>query len=415
MRKPIYKSRPVEPNPAKFGGERLNDFIILSEAFSNSYLIETPAGNIQLNTGMGLEAPVIDANFKKFSDQNTQHIILTQGHVDHVGGVAYFRRQYPEVQVIAHQESQEHQNYEQRITEFRNRRSAFAFEQKFADIFQYYQENGYTDFEPQDQPTPDILVGDKHQFTLGGLEVEVIALAGAETNDSLIVWLPQHKICFTGNLFGCPFGHFPNLFTIRGDRYRDPLVVANAVKTVQELEPETIMYGHHAPIYGKALIAEELGALHGAIMYVHDAVVAGMNAGKQVHELQAEIHLPPEFEVGQGYGQVSWGVRAIWEYYVGWFYHRSTTELYHVPQQAIHADLVEMAGGVDAVLAKAQEKAAQGAREAAIHFLDLLASAGIESPQARQLYVDIHESLLAEADNFWLENWLSYQIRQNSK
>ncbi len=145
MRKPIYKSRPVEPNPAKFGGERLNDFIILSEAFSNSYLIETPAGNIQLNTGMGLEAPVIDANFKKFSDQNTQHIILTKA-MDHVGGVAYFRRQYPEVQVIAHQESQEHQNYEQRITEFRNRRSAFAFEQKFADIFQYYQENGYTDF-----------------------------------------------------------------------------------------------------------------------------------------------------------------------------------------------------------------------------------------------------------------------------
>ena len=33
MRNPIYKSRPVEPNPAHFGGERINDFIVLSEAF----------------------------------------------------------------------------------------------------------------------------------------------------------------------------------------------------------------------------------------------------------------------------------------------------------------------------------------------------------------------------------------------
>ncbi len=59
MREPIYKSRPVEPNPARYGGERVNDFIVLSEAFSNAYLIETPEGNVQLNAGMGMEAPVI--------------------------------------------------------------------------------------------------------------------------------------------------------------------------------------------------------------------------------------------------------------------------------------------------------------------------------------------------------------------
>ena len=65
--------------------------------------------------------------------------------------------------------------------------------------------------------TVDVLIDDKLVFELGGIAFEIIAIPGAETNDSLIVWLPQHRICLTGNLFGCPFGHFPNLVTIRGE------------------------------------------------------------------------------------------------------------------------------------------------------------------------------------------------------
>ena len=46
---------------------------------------------------------------------------------------------------------------------------------------------------------------------------------------------------------------------------------------------------------------------------MHDETVKGMNAGKDVHTLMAEIELPPELDVGQGYGKVSWSLRAIWE------------------------------------------------------------------------------------------------------
>ena len=87
MRNPIYKQRPVEPNPARFGGERINDFIVLSEAFSNAYLVETSAAAVQINAGMGMEAPVISANFRDFSTSPVQALVLTQGHVDHVNGL----------------------------------------------------------------------------------------------------------------------------------------------------------------------------------------------------------------------------------------------------------------------------------------------------------------------------------------
>ncbi len=412
MREPLYKSLPVEPNPARYGGERINDFIMMSEAFSNAYRIETPAGSVQLNAGMGMEAPVIDANFKRFNDTPVHTLIFTQGHVDHVGGTAYFREQNPGLRVVASSRFAEHQAYDTRLAPFRGNRSAFAFADKFADAFNYYKAQGYSDFPAQDQPTPDLLVEERMAFELGGTNFELIALPGAETNDSLIVWLPQHKICFTGNLFGCPFGHFPNLVTIRGDRYREALVVAHAVDTVRALQPEMICYGHHAPIIGSELIQDELTALYNAIHYVHDETVKGMNEGKDVHTLMAEITLPPEMEVGQGYGKVSWSVRAIWESYGGWFHHQSTTELYAIPQSSVAMDLVELAGGAEAIVERAAEQHAHGQHEKALHLLDIVRDAGADTGQSRALGATVHQALLDGSNNFWLSAWLQNQIRK---
>lgn len=411
-REPLYQSRPVEPNAARFGARRINDFIVLCEAFSNSYLLQTAAGNIQINAGMGFEAPVIQRSYDAFTDGPVRFLILTQGHVDHVGGTAWLRQRHPELTVIAQAGNVEHQAYDGRLQAFRSSRSAFAFADKFQDVFGYYAQQGYTDFPEQDRPLPDLLVQERHGFVLGGLEVELIAVPGAETNDSLIVWLPQHRICLTGNLFGCPFGHFPNLVTIRGDRYRDALVCAAAVETVRALEPVIILYGHHGPVEGTDLIQRELTVLRDAILYVHDATVAGMNAGKDVHTLMAEIELPPELEVGQGYGKVSWGVRAIWENYAGWFHHQSTTELYPVPASAVYADLVELAGGAGAIAGRAQQKLAAGATVEALHLLDIGLQAEPESVELRALALSAHETLLAASDNFWLSAWLRHQVQR---
>lgn len=410
-RTPIYKSRPVEPNPARCSGERINDFIILSEAFSNCYLIETSDGAVQINSGMGMEAPVISANFAESSTSTVHSLILTQGHVDHVGGVAYFRQQNPGMRVIAGANNPEHQAYDARLAQFRGIRSAFAFTDKFTDVFRYYQEQGLTEFPPQDTPTPDILVDDTFKFDLGDRRFEVIALSGAETNDSVIVWLPDERICFTGNLFGCPFGHIPNLVTIRGDRYRDALVVARAVRIVRDLKPEMICYGHHGPVVGEELIETELTVLHDAIMYVHDETVRGMNESKDVHTLMADIKLPPELEVGEDYGKVSWNVRAIWEHYAGWFHHSSTTELYAVPPSAVAADIVELAG-VDRLLERIRTKIEAGKPEEAIHLLDIIRAAEEESEHSLELSVAVHEKLLGEASNFWLRSWLKSQINK---
>jgi alkyl sulfatase BDS1-like metallo-beta-lactamase superfamily hydrolase len=412
MREPIYRSRPCAPASSRFGGERVTDFIVMSEGCSNSYLLETGAGSILVNTGMGYEAPVHHANYRSLSGvaDSIRYIITTQGHVDHVGGVQYFRDRNPGVQYIAQAGNAEHQAYDALLQPFRARRSAFRFKDAFAEDFAYYAQQGYTDINPQDRPTADITFEQRHALELGELSVELIAVKGAETNDSLIIWLPQHRICLTGNLFGCPFGHFPNLSTIRGDRYRDALTCAAAAQTVLDLGAEMILYGHHAPVTGAEVIAAEVTAIRDAINHVHDETVRGMNEGKDLHALMQEIRLPPECEVGEGYGKVSWGVRAIWENYAGWFHHQSTTELYSVPQRAIHADLVELAGA-DALVARAADRLDAGEPESALHLLDIVLHARPGLEAAVELAIRAHEALLAQSKNFWLTGWLENQIK----
>ncbi len=417
MREPIYKHRPVGPSAAQFGRcQRINEFIVMSEGNSNVYLIETPEGGILINSGMGFEAPVHSSNLALHSSVPIRYLVLTQGHVDHVGGVQFFRDRYPDLTCIAQAGNIEHQAYDGRLQAFRAARSAFRFQDTFVDVFKAYASAGYTDINPQDMPTPDVTFQQRHTFSLGGLAVELIAAPGAETNDSLVLWLPQHSTVFTGNLFGCPFGHFPNLVTIRGDRYRDALTCAAAAQTVLELDANLLLYGHHDPVIGNELIKTEITAYRDAIHYVHDAVVNGMNAGKSLEELQREILLPAECEVGQGYGMVSWSVRAIWENYAGWFKHQSTTELYTVPHSSVAADLVELAGA-DALVARANEKHIAGHREEALHLLETVLCAQPGHTEAVKLAVAVHEALLDEArtfcttGNFWLEGWLENQIK----
>jgi len=364
---------------------------------------------------MGFEAPVHRHNLGKLSDVPIRFLITTQGHVDHVGGVRFFRDLHPGLIYIAQAGNQEHQAYDARLQPFRSARAAFRFRDDFAAVFKRYAAAGYTAFNPQDRPTPDITFDTRHAFSLGGLDVVLLAAPGAETNDSLVVWLPQHRIVLTGNLFGCPFGHFPNLVTIRGDRYRDALSCAAAAQTVLDLEPDLLLYGHHEPVEGAHLIRAELSAYRDAILHVHNEVVKGMNAGKDLHTLQEEIAIPPECEVGQGYGKVNWSIRAIWESYAGWFKHESTTELYNVPRKAVHTDLVELAGA-DSLVARAALKTASGSHQEALHLLDIVLSVDADHAGAKALALQVHQTLLEEAEtfcttgNFWLTGWLQQQI-----
>ncbi|MDO3634183.1 alkyl sulfatase dimerization domain-containing protein [Mycolicibacterium arseniciresistens] len=409
---PAYLSRPGGDDIVGAGApaEEVSPGIWLSPGLSNSYMLTTSEGRIVLNTGMGFEGPVHRANYDAVDTAPIRYVILTQGHVDHVGGIGCVAD--PDTQIVAQANWKTWQRDNELLAAFRAKNSAFAWIDKVMDtITRTTQRFGPP--PPQSVPTPTVVVEDQHVIELGGRRLELYATPGGETFDSLVVWLPDEGICLSGNVFGCLFGHIPNLVTVRGDRYRDALTVVESIDRVRALGAETLLTGHFGPIVGKDRIEWELTRLRDAVMSIHDQTVEGMNAGQDVHTLMREVVLPPELEVGQGYGTVRWDVRAIWENYAGWFHHRSTAELYAEGPDGMEADLLELAGA-EPILNRAREHLRAGEPVRAIQLAEIVNRAEPDNEKAKQVLITAHEHLLQASTNFWEAAWLREQIKELS-
>jgi alkyl sulfatase BDS1-like metallo-beta-lactamase superfamily hydrolase len=409
---PVFRSRPGADAMRAAAAERAEEIapgLWCSPGLSNAYLLITGAGRVIINTGMGFEGPVHRANFDAVDSSPVRYIIFTQGHVDHVGGLESVRG--PDTTVVAHANWTLWRDDNERLIPYRASRSAFAFKDTLAGGIQAIQRRlGTKQLPGQSVPVVDLDFEDMLTLEVGGRRMELISVPGGETNDSLVVWLPDEHICLCGNTFGPIFGHIPNLVTMRGDRYRDALTAIASVERVRDLQPELLVTGHFDPIAGADRINAELTRLRDAIQYIHDRTVAGMNAGKDVRTLMREITLPPEYEVGQGYGKVAWDVRAIWENYSGWFHHQSTTELYPVGFDAVATDVVELAGA-DALVERARAHLDEGRPLHAIHLAELVPA---DHQGAREILREAHQRLLADSTNFWETAWLTQQIARNS-
>lgn len=379
--------------------ERLTDFIFMAKDISNAYLVTTADGDVQINTGFMDNAERTRNLLAPRRTGPLRKIILTQAHPDHYGGVPLMRE--PDTKIVA--------------------------ERRFVDTWRYFRDLGpylarrsgklwggtikrKANLPPPPEVVPDIVVDRRYEFERGGRRFEVISTPGGEALDSLIVWMPQERVVFTGNLFGPVFLAMPNLVTVRGDKPRLVQRYLPSLDTVRKLGADLLITGHGDPIRGAGTIRAALDKMHAAVSYVNDATIAGMNAGKDVRTLMREIQLPDNLKIGEFHGKVSWAVRSIWEEYSGWFHFDSTTSLYGIPRSSIDRDLAELAGGAVALATRAREKLSQGQPLEAIHLLDIALGAEPNCKAASSVKADALRRLLEESggtnlsETMWLKS-----------
>lgn len=387
--------------------QALGDGVWMSPGVSNSYAVATDDGRVIVNGGLVFEGPLHRKAFAEVAGP-TRAIVVTQGHADHWGGVHTLRD--ADTQVVMHRNYRYWRDDNTLLMGYRMPKTSFAFG-KFSDaVLEHFKtiDPATIDFS---FPEPTTTFDQRHTLTVGGRTFELAWTPGGETTDALVVWLPEDRVLFTGNLFGPLFGHVPNLMTIRGDRYRDPILYIESLNTVLDYGPRRLITGHFDPIEGADRIAEEVTAMRDGMQAVHDRTAELMNSGADIHTAMREVKVPDHLDIGEGYGKTSWNVRAIWEMYTGWFRHRSTTELYGVPADSVAADVVS-AAGADVLVDAARAHLTAGRPVQAIHLTDLILAAQPLHAGARAAAADAHEALLADTGNFWEKAWLTKSINE---
>ena len=369
----------------------INDFVYKVEGEGAIFLINTSEGSVLVDTGF--EGRMADQQklIRETASGPIRKIIVTHAHMDHSGGIPAWQE---DIDAGAELVTHHRYGYMARIQQ----EPLPYFKKRFHALYPTR-----VSLEPE-APRPywqlegarEVYPGADYEFELGGVKFVVIAPEnGGEGEDGILLWLPESRILFTGDLFGTLYPMFPNLYTVRGEKYRDPLDYIDALDLVLRLEPKVIAHSHFRVIEGEEYIQASVTRMRDAVQYMWDETIAGMNAGKTVWELMRDIQLPEHLELSQGHGKVSWSVRAAWEIVAGWYYYDTIANLYHVPPTAVNGDLVEMVGGADALAARARAYLETARPLEAIRLLDI--ASGRETAAVLNARIEAVEQLLAGA------------------
>lgn len=384
---------------------RINDAIYMAPMSSNVYLVMTPEGNVVIDTAPERDAQEAKELLTAVSHGPVKYIILTHGHVDHIGGINLWKQ--PGTQIIAQRNYVELVNYVARLDAFFAPRNAVAFNHPMQAVGTWAGNYGAV-------IDPTILFDEKYEFTLGGVRFELFSTPG-ETPDHLTVWLPAYKAAFIGDNYagiGIPEPmSFPNIYAIRGTKPRPALDWIKSIDTVLALKPEIVLNGHGSPISGQEEIARRLTRYRDAIQFVHDETVKGMNAGKDVYTLMQEIKLPASYNLSQVFGKVSWSVRGIYDGYAGWF-DGNPSSMYEEAPSSVYPDLVRLAGGPDKVAELAAEKLQAGNPVEALHLTDVALASDPRNVAALNARIKALENLEERSENYVEDGWLKLGIRR---
>jgi alkyl sulfatase BDS1-like metallo-beta-lactamase superfamily hydrolase len=236
-------------------------------------------------------------------------------------------------------------------------------------------ENGYV--------PPDILFDEKYEFRQGELGFELYHTEG-ETVDHLMVWIPEERALFPGDLY---YAGFPMLSNpMRPDR---PVWNwAESLDRMRGFRPQHLVPSHSEPVSGADEIDSRLANYARAIRIVHDETLKGINEGRPLDEIRQRVTLPGELSglpyLEERYGKIAWAVNGVFRQHTGW-YNFNPTELNPGLREALHGAIVEASGGPRQLVERARRALREGENQLVLELTDVLLGARPRNEAAQNL------------------------------
>jgi len=365
-------------------------------AASNVYMLVGDDGVIIIDTTETTKAAEnIKAEFRKITDKPVKTIIYTHSHRDHISGATVFAESgSPEI--IASD------NFEPDLVEMQSahpkpgKALMARTKRQFGMGLSFPEERVSLGCGPGDRPMEGMGAGyipptlsiteQRTHLVRCGLELELVKAPG-ETPDHIVVWLADKKVLCCGDNF---YSSFPNLYPPRGTAYRDFNAWADTLDLLMEFNAEVLACGHTMPVIGRARIKEVLTDYRDAIRHIVVKTVEGMNQQLGPDELAHTVGLPADLAakpyLKEFYGKISWSVRAYCAGTLGWF-DGNPTNLARLSTKQRADRTIKMAGGSDALLAEAQQAAADSDHQWACELSDHLIAANVQTTAATELKI----------------------------
>jgi alkyl sulfatase BDS1-like metallo-beta-lactamase superfamily hydrolase len=250
-------------------------------------------------------------------------------------------------------------------------------------------------------PPTQLVSEDSQALTLDGVRFVFHNVPGAEAPAELTFEVPDRK-AYCGAEILAQTLH--NLLPVRGAKVRDALRWSQYLDdALGRLDGIEVYFGsHNWPVWGGPRIAGLVTAHRDAYRYLHDQTVRLINAGYTANEIAEQIRLPrslaAHFGVRGYYGDVRHNVRAIYQYYLG-FYDGNPARLDPLPPEVTAPRYLELIGGADAAVAAARGAFERGDYRWAAELLNHVMFAEPGHAAAKALLAQAYEQLgfMAEA------------------
>jgi uncharacterized sulfatase len=371
-------------------------------------------GVVIVDTGMmGEAAEKIAQEFRKLSDKPVKAIVFTHCHGDHTGGAPAFLGE-TRPQIWAHTnfgcEGRWWDAGGLTIQKVRGARQAgfkLPPEQRINNGVApvRYPKRGGAVFASGRAALPTHFLEDKRQaVSVAGVEFELVSSPG-ETNDALFVWYPAGRVLFAGDNF---YRSFPNLYAIRGTPNRNVRLWAESLRKLADNDAVALIGGHTNPILGANEVKQVLTDYRDAVQFIHDKTVEGINKGMTPDELVQYVQLPDHLAskdyLQPFYGHPEWGVRSVFNGYLGWF-DGNATNLFRLSPKSEAERVAKLAGGEERLLKAAKDALASDDNQWAAQLADHLLAIDKNDVEAKQIKAEALTKLARNMVNATARNY----------
>lgn len=383
----VHAHHPVQPIHGADGVayEEIADGVLTLKSIASVNAVDSGDGLVLLDTGGPFDIdPLYGAVRAWRANAPVAAAVYSHHHIDHVFGTARFEaeaadRGWEPPVVYAHRDVPQHfRRYERTI----GWNTAINRRQFAIDLPDWSWPATYRD--------PDVTYAERLTFTRGDLSFELRHARG-ETDDATWTWVPELRLLHPGDLFIWAVPNAGNPQKVQ--RYLSDW--ATALREMAALRPEIMLSGHGLPIFGADRIVQALVDTAELLDSLEAQTLALMNQGKSLdtclHEVAVPDHLADRPYLRPVYDHPQFLVRNVWRRYGGW-YDGEPDNLLPAPRAEQAAVWVELAGGVDRVMARAQAALEGGDAAIACHLIEYCALAEPDNHDMWSLRAEIYRT-----------------------